>query len=332
MIVSTQKANRCITTMSQIDEIDYVTKMGIVTSEGKDHIGLYPAKPPVTGAVEGVRPLVYILTIHEGQGELVADTNHPIARPMREPANGGAPGSPWQFVGIRHSDGSAPTLIGGLVLSLANKLLFFPGGDFKFTESDHLGRFAGKPVDHFTLDPPVGLKWTSHTTLKDGTRRERHGMKNTATQRDGEMMHWLSVLAPDLGGFLTLPRVLRVGLERASTDVLRYTQESIGANYRSRALVDAPSNDNAGSFWQIDLLVGTGVDWRGLSHHPARYDNIEDLVRYDDIGKPITAGVCFSELAPEYGVGMIVTRPTGWCREPFFVTPPDEWRHDEASN
>ncbi len=326
------KAKRCIGTMSQIDEIDYVIKMGIVTSEGKDHIGLYPAKPPHTGAVDGVLPLVYILTIHEGRNELVVDTNHPIARPMRDPANGGAPGSPWQFVGIRHSDGSAPTLIGGLVLTLTKKLLFFPGGDFKFTESDNLGRFAGKPVDHFTLDPPVGMKWTSHTTLKKGNRRDRHGMRNTATQRDGEMMHWLSVLSPNLDGFLTLPRVLRIGLERASTDVLRYTQKSIGTNYRSRALVDAPPNDSVGSFWQIDFIAGTGTDWRGLSHCPARYGDIEDLVRYDDIGKPITAGISFTELAPEYGVGMIVTRPTGWCRDPFFVTPPDEWRYGKENN
>jgi hypothetical protein len=314
--------------MNQIEDSEYVREMGIVTSEGRDHIGLYPAKQTSSEDAKDTRPLVYILTIREGQGELAVDIDHPLARPIREPAVRGAPGTPWQYVGIRHSGEVSPTVVGAFVRSLTGKLLFFPAGDFRFTDAEHLGRFSGKPVDHFTLDPPRGAKWTSHTTLKDGARRERHGLRNTATQRDGEMLHWLSILTPNVAGFLSLPRTLTLPLKRAKSDVLRYTQDSIGTNYRSRALVDAPAA-GPDSFWQIDFQVGMGPKWRDLKHRPATYEGVDDLMRYDALGEPRTAGVCFSELVPEFGLAMIVTRPKGWCREPCFVTPPDDWRVEE---
>ena len=197
---------------------------------------------------------IFPYAIVEGQGDLSVDIEHPLARPIREPATKGAPGSPWQFVGIRHPDNSAPTLIGALVSSLTGRLVFFPSGDFNFTDTPNLGRFSGQPIDHFTLDPPKFGKWSSHTTLKDGTRRERHGMRNTATQLSGEMFLWHSIFSPDLNGFFSMPRTLTIPLKRAASDMSRYTQESIGTNYRSRALIDAPPAKVNESFWQIDFF------------------------------------------------------------------------------
>ena len=69
--------------------------------------------------------------------------------------------------------------------TVGNRLLFFPGSTVNFGIADTLGQFAGKGLDHFTLDPPKSGRWTSHVTLLKGNRQKRHGLQNSAIERPG---------------------------------------------------------------------------------------------------------------------------------------------------
>lgn len=298
----------------------------------RDHIGLYPAaRPPAPtktggGNADNIRPLVYQLTIAEGDGETHADLNHPLAAPLKHGASTGKPSSgPWHYVCVRHPDGNPPTVIGAMMNTVGNRLLFFPGSTVNFGMTDSLGRFAGKRLDHLTLDPPKKGKWTSHMTLFEGNRREKHGLKNTATERPGFMLPWLTMFVPDLSGFHALPSKLTMSLDWPSSDLIRYARETIGTHYRQCAVVDAPPEPNGGGFWQVDFLVGQGTDWRERSFYPVQYVGGEEFVQYTEPTEGRVAGVMISELILGLGVIIIVTRPTGTVSGSNFITPPDEW-------
>ena len=300
--------------------------------ETNDHIGLYPAnRPPAPektggGIADDIVPLIYILTIGEGEGELHADLDHPLARPIKKAATTGKPAGPWHYLCVRHLDGSPPTVLGALMLTVDERILFYPGASIEYTRSDELGRFAGRELDHVTLEKKTRHRWRSHTTLRQGNRRSRHGLANTATEKTGELLPWLTMFVPDLSIFHTLPAKLKISLDWPSSDVVRYTQEAVGCHYRKRAIVDAPPEPVGEGFWQVDFFIGQGRSWKGASYAPLRYLDAPHILSYDDEGnKTRTAGHIVSEQTPEIGVVVIITRPSGSLHQSCFLTPPDNW-------
>lgn len=300
--------------------------------DGRNHIGLYRAKRQesassvIDGCTDTTTPLFYQLTIPNGHGNMHVDLDHPLASAVKRSALNGNPGDPWHFICVKHPNIESPTVIGALSVTSVGRLLFFPGSSISFTMSDELGRFAGKQLDHFTLAPPHDNKWRSHTTLREGDRRFRHGLNVVATERPGLMLPWLTMLTPNFKHFHPLPAKLTMTLECPQSDTLRYTQEAIGSNYKQCAVVDAPQEPDGESFWQVDFLVGRGENWRDLEYGPLHYLDADNIVEYD-IGENENreGGTIITEIVPEFGVIVIVTRPKGLLKCSCFLTPPDEW-------
>ena len=86
-----------------------------------DHIGLYPRKSDVVN--ENVIPLIYILTIPEGNERIIISNKHPLAAPIKKQIMDGSPGGNWQYCVAKK--GSSMFIIGSINKSKGGRLLFF---------------------------------------------------------------------------------------------------------------------------------------------------------------------------------------------------------------
>jgi len=206
-----------------------------------DHIGLYPRKGSAKD--EDNIPLIYILTIPEGEGNLNISTEHPLTAPIIKQLIDGSPGGNWRYLAVKKN--AAHYIFGELTVSAGGRLLFFPSNYNVHVSVE--GEIRN--LDHISLESHPILR--SHYTFRDGGHLSNGPIKETGDT----FFLWFSIFIGNLSQYIPLPNKIQVSVEWPSSDISRFSREGILANYQSKSIIEVPTFVGGNPLHQIDFLL-----------------------------------------------------------------------------
>jgi hypothetical protein len=217
--------------------VDIVSNLAIEP----DHIGLYPRKG--NADIEGHVPLLYILTIPEGEGTFSISTDHPLTAPIRKQLKDGSPGGNWRY--LAEKKGDSHFIFGALTLSTGNRLLFFPSN-----YDVHVSiRNETKKLDHISLESKSNLR--SHYTFRNGSHLSNGPVKDIGS----DFSLWFTMFIGDFSQYIPLPNKIQVSIDWPSSDISRFSQEGVLANYNSKSIIEVPTFVDDTPLHQIDFML-----------------------------------------------------------------------------
>ncbi len=208
-----------------------------------DHIGLYPRKGEAKK--KNYRPMIYIVTIPEGNDELIISEEHPLAAPIRKQLSDGSPGGSWRYLVAKKEE--LLNIIGSINISVGDRLIFFPS-NYNITIKVN-GK--NKLLDHISFDLPPKMK--SHYTFRDNS----HQGNGDLFKISDNLTLWFTLLIVGFENYVILPNQIMLPIDWPSSDVARFSKDGVLSNYRSKSIIEIPSVIDEAKFHQIDFFIGT---------------------------------------------------------------------------
>jgi len=192
-----------------------------------------------------------------GAGELKLGPDDPLVRGFKASIVEGRPFEEWRFIALHRRADHPPVVVGTVVRTLGNRLLFFPAINLR------LGRWIARDapsvgaalLDHLTLDPPrIDGQRRGHITLLGRDERGRHAWSFRTRPREG-WCNWFSMLAPSIDDFPQLPARITLVFTSGRADLRERLPEFAGrVRFPGMTMTSPPDAPN--SFLQLDLWAG----------------------------------------------------------------------------
>lgn len=263
------------------------------------------------------------LTSEAGRGELTVEADHPLVAALRCAVEEGKPPGRWAYVVVQTEADPAPLVIGTLVHTVGDRILFFPASPTEVTGGSRPGdaRFGGTQLDHVTLDPPDAQgRYSSHMAVRGTPQHPSRGLRYRTRAPLGSMLPWFTLLHQSLDSFPLLPRLLLLHFPQIRPDLERFAEEVM--HTRGMVATRVPEPNAEPSFCQIEFWVGRGTAWQALNSRLLAWAYIPEIV--EDAPRPQQETTLTSVdigLAPEVGVRIICGRPQGRLKSPRIVRP-----------
>jgi hypothetical protein len=253
-----------------------------------------------------VKPLTLSITCPQGVGEVRGvSAEHPMVAPYRKAiAEGSRTGE--HVLHLYAFEDSTPILFGSLLLTEGLRLLFFPGGVVNATSDDRRSRFRDVPLDHITLEKPSHRRYSSHFALRNGKRVLRmRGVVPTKAK-----VPFFSLIAPNLKGLVTIPRLLEFSFPRPRADVQKFGQTLMIEGGTMKLPIPQVDRE-VQRFFQLDVWVGRNSHecQGGVGRLP--WALMPALVRDAPIPQQLKTSRVDHLMAPDYGLTLLVSRPLG---------------------
>lgn len=281
-------------------------------------------------------PLTLAMTFEGGEGELeLADLKHPLVRPFRKACESGKPMDHAVLFLLRDHPELAPLVIGTLLHSAGNRLIFFPGTQIFLVTEGAAGRFHEKELDHLTLDPPRpdGTS-VSHAAVFGLPKKKSRGIKYRTRPPAGSPIPWFSLLTPALLCFQRLPRKLSVSFPPPRPDVHQFGNDLFKRGWRLSIGHTPQSPDGRTRYLQIDFWVGREENWQRLRTRPLPWMFLNEVIEGSPPGsQTIQAAQGDVVLAGGVGIRIVITQPEGLSKGAHILRPriDPEWLKDDPA-
>lgn len=267
----------------------------------------------------GKETLTLVFQSPQGNGELEVPTDHPMVGGFRAAVERGAPPGKGAFLVVRDDDANDLRLFGMFVLSVNNRLLFFPASFGTIEVNGIGGRFDGRMLDHVTLDPPSPKgRHKSHIAVR-GLPDKSRGLSITSIPPVGHLVPWFSVLVPSLDVFPALPQKLLVRFPHPHPDPHQFAPLLEGMGHLSS--IPLPPFDSSPNFVQFDAWAGRWSGWKESKAKALAWAYKPDVVDAVPERQRIVSNQINLEFTPTAGVRVILSRPAGALRSSRFFRP-----------
>jgi hypothetical protein len=266
-------------------------------------------------------PLTLNLTFSSGDGELVVGCDHPLVGAFRRAIETGRPPGAWRYLLAYNQSSDVPVVLGTLVHTVGDRLLFFPAAQVTLDGENLYEPFIGRVLDHLTLDPPdPGSGSRSHVAVVGVPKDRSRGVGFRTVPPPGTMIPWFSLLTPGLDGFPVLPKELSVTFPPPRPDVGSFGDRLCTAGGLTVApLPEARGNPN---FLQVDVWVGRGPAWKALKTRPLAWSYKPELVRNPPPGtQDVQVAAGDLEFSRVVGVRLLALRPQGTLGSSHILRP-----------
>jgi hypothetical protein len=268
--------------------------------------------------------LEFELEFPAGEGDESATATHPIIAPFRVLLEEGRRPGQWVFFAVREGGESAPRLVGTFVQTVADRILFFPGGWVDVINDSGETRFGGHQVDHLTLDPGPGPSFSSHVAVRRLPLRKSRGSGYETLPPPGHKVPWFSLITPNLDDFVRLPRriELRIPAPPVTPDEFVTSLREQGGG-RGLPVVELPPRPKTGpSFVQMDAWAGRTQGWQVLKARPLAWAYKGELVRDAPVGsQDLSVQQLSIEFSSTSGLTLILVRPVGRLNGAHILRP-----------
>jgi hypothetical protein len=256
-----------------------------------------------------------------GTGELEVDLDHPLLGAFRKAIETGKPPGRWLFFMVEDQPDLAPIVIGTFVHTPGNRFLFFPGSSTILADDHEEVRFAGKRLEHLTLDPPGKPgKHSSHVAVSGSPPKQSRGIRYTTTPPSDFMVPWFTLVAPDLRGFQRLPHQLHIHFSPPRPDVSRFGKQLLSAGGSTSVPLPPPAGNP--NYFQFDVWAGRGGDWQNTQENPLSWPYKPELVTEAPEGQQhVTVRRGQIEFSATAGLVLNITRPAGQLRGTHILRP-----------
>lgn len=264
-----------------------------------------------------------LLSLHfriaSARGELKVNPDHPVFAAFRRGIEEGQLTGTWRFLLATAQEISAPLIVGTFVETPNGRLLYFPGAQIEIAEASGTNRFDDAQLDHLTLDSPKRSRYSSHIAGRDLPDERSRGASYTAPLTPGFLFPWFSLLVPNLDGFSFLPSRLYVEFPAPRADLHRYADHLIANG--GVVQIRLPSSKQDPSYYQIDVWVGHGTDWRSRRAQVLPWVYKPEIVAHPPGRQQVQAGISEAELREGVGLRVFTSRPLGRLLSPRILRP-----------
>jgi hypothetical protein len=264
-----------------------------------------------------------LLSLHillaSGRGELKVSPDHPVFAAFRRGMEEGQLTGTWRFLVATAQEISAPFIIGTFVETPNGRLLYFPGAQIEIAEASGTTRFDDARLDHLTLDSPKGSRYSSHIAVRDLPEERSRGLSYTALLTPGFLFPWFSLLVPSLDGFSVLPSRLYVEFPPPHPDLHRYADHLMANG--GVVQIRLPSTRQYPAYYQFDVWVGHGTDWRTRRAQVLAWAYKPEIVADPPGRQDVQAGIGEAELREGVGLRVLTSRPLGRLLAPRILRP-----------
>lgn len=195
--------------------------------------------------------------VSPGTGEMKLGPDDPLERGFKASLVDGKPFEEWQFVVLHRRAAQPPVVVGTVVRTLGNRLLFFPAINLRLGKwiSRDAPSLGGALLDHLTLDSAqINGRRRGHIKLLGREKRGRHAWNFRTRPRDG-WHEWFSMLAPSIDDFPRLPAHTTLVFASGRADLQERFPDFVGrVSFPGMTVASAP--DVTSSFLQIDVWAG----------------------------------------------------------------------------
>ena len=261
------------------------------------------------------------MTSESGTGELEVDLDHPLVGAFRKAIETGKPPGRWLFFMVEDQPDLAPIVVGTFVYTPGDRFLFFPGSSTVLAADHSEAPFAGKRLEHLTLDPPGKPgKHSSHVAVAGSPHKQSRGIRYTTTPPSDFMVPWFSLVVSNLRGFHRLPRQLHIHFPPPRPDVTRFGEQLLAAGGSTSVPLPPPAGNP--NYLQFDIWAGRGVHWREAREKPLSWPYKPELVaNAPESEQRVTVRRGQIDFSATAGLVLNITRPAGQLRGSRILRP-----------
>lgn len=264
-----------------------------------------------------------LLSLHfrlsSAAGELRVEPSHPLFAAFRRGIEEGQLTGTWRFLLATETGVPSPAVIGTFVKTPKDRLLYFPGAQLEIAAATQTDRFNDLPLDHLTLDPPNGDRYSSHVAVRRLPPDKTRGLSYTAQVRPGFLFPWFSLLVPDLTGFAALPSRLYVEFPSPRRDLQRYGERLMASG--GMIILRLPPQPPSAAYLQFDVWVGHDLDWRTRQARVLPWAYKPAIVTNPPKQQDVECSIAEAEFTTAVGVRVVASRPRGQLRAPRILRP-----------